>query len=77
MDFECERRRREENFEFLDSLLRYFTYFRTRFEEKLQPQKGIFNSPNFVRLKKYSCKTLYCTRKYVVLNVLPPSWLRH
>ena len=44
MDFECERRRREENFEFLDSLERYFTYFRTRFEEKLQPQKGIFKS---------------------------------
>jgi hypothetical protein len=56
MDFECERRRREENFEFLDSLERYFTYFRTRFEEKLQPQKGIFKSPNVVRSKKYLCK---------------------
>ena len=42
MDFECERRRREENFEFLDSLECYFTYFRMRFEEKLLSQKGIF-----------------------------------
>ena len=56
MDFECERHRREENFEFLDSLERYFTYFRTRFEEKLQPQKDIFKSPNVVRSKKYLCK---------------------
>ena len=40
------RRRREENFVFLDSVERYFTYFRTRFGEKLQPQKGIFKSPN-------------------------------
>ena len=64
MDFECERQRREKNFEFLDSLERYFTYFRTRFEEKLQPQKGIFKSPNVVRSKKYLCKTLYCIRKY-------------
>ena len=46
MVFECERRRREENFEFLDSLERYFRYFNMRFEEKLQPQKGIFKSPN-------------------------------
>ena len=45
------RRRREENFEFLDSVERYFTYFRTRFGEKLQPQKGIFKSPN-VRLDR-------------------------
>ena len=43
MVFECERRRREENFEFLDSLKCYFTYFRTRFEEKLQPQKAFLS----------------------------------
>jgi hypothetical protein len=47
------RRRREENFEFLDSVERYFTFFRTRFGEKLQPQKGIFKSPNVVRSRKY------------------------
>jgi hypothetical protein len=40
-----------ENSEFLDSLERYFTYFRTRVKEKLQPQKGIFKSPNVVRSK--------------------------
>ena len=49
------RRRREENFEFLDSVERYFTYFRTRFGEKLQPQKGIFKWPNVVRSRKYLC----------------------
>jgi hypothetical protein len=48
-----------ETFEFLYSLERYFTYFRTRFEEKLQPQKAIFKSPNVVESKKYFCKTLY------------------
>jgi hypothetical protein len=55
MAFESERRRREENFEFLDSVERYFMYFRTRFGEKLQPQKGIFKSPNVVRSRKYLC----------------------
>ena len=49
------RRRREENFEFLDSVERYFTYFRTRFGEKLQPREGIFKSPNVVRSRKYLC----------------------
>jgi hypothetical protein len=51
---------------FFHSLQRYFTYFRTRFEEKLQPQKAIFMSPNVVRSKKniFSCKTLYCTHEY-------------
>jgi hypothetical protein len=46
---------------FFHSLQRYFTYFRTRFDEKLQPQKAIFMSPNVVRSKKniFSCKTLY------------------
>ena len=34
-----------ENFEFLDSLQCYFTYFRMWFEEKLQPQKVIFKLP--------------------------------
>ena len=51
-----------ENFEFLDLLELYFTYFWTRFEEKLQPQKNIIKSPNVVTSKKYFCKTLYCTR---------------
>jgi hypothetical protein len=41
-----------ENFEFFYPLQRYFTYFRTRFEEKLQPQKAIFMSLNVVRSKK-------------------------
>ena len=63
--FECEHQRRKqwvrghaprENFEFLDSLERYFTYFRTWFGEKLQAQNSIFKSPNVVRLKKYLCK---------------------
>ena len=40
-----------EIFEFIDSLERYFTYFRTRFEEKLQPQKGIFKSPIMLNRK--------------------------
>jgi hypothetical protein len=57
--------RRKENFEFLDSLERYFTYFKTRFEEKLQPPKGIFKSPEVVRSKKYLFKTLStCKLKY-------------
>ena len=51
-----------DNFEFLD-FERYFTYFRTRFEKKLQPQKAIFKLPNVVRSKK-NCKILYCTHKY-------------
>ena len=39
----------------------YFMYFRTRFEEKLQPQKAIFKSRlRVVRSKKYFCKTLHC-----------------
>jgi hypothetical protein len=61
MDFECERRRREENLEFLDSLKRYFTYFRTRFEEKLQPQKAFLSRlmfSNVGRSKEYSYQTL-------------------
>jgi phage anti-repressor protein len=41
-----------ENFEFLDSFERYFTYFRTRFEEKGQLQNVVFKSPNAVRSKK-------------------------
>jgi hypothetical protein len=59
MDFKCERQRREENFEFLDSLERYFTYCRTRFEEKVQPQKGSFKSPDVVRSKNIYVK--HCT----------------
>ena len=34
-------------------LERYFTYFRTRLEEKLQPQKAIFKSPYVGRSKEY------------------------
>jgi hypothetical protein len=51
-----------QKFEFLYSLERYFTYFRMRFEDKLQQQKAIFKSPNVVKSKKYLCK--YCTHKY-------------
>ena len=53
----------QENFEFLDSLERSFTYIRRRFEEKLQPQKAIFKSPNVVRAKKYFCETSSSTHK--------------
>ena len=50
-------------FEFLDSLERYFTYFRTRFEEKVLSQKAVFKLGDFVRSKRYFCKTSYCTHK--------------
>ena len=44
MGFECERHRRDENFEFLDSLERYFTYFRTRSLKKSYNHKKAFLS---------------------------------
>ena len=50
-----------ENFEFLDSLELYFTYFRTRFEEKLLPQKAIFKLGDLFNRKNIFYITLCCT----------------
>jgi hypothetical protein len=58
------------------ALERYFSYFRTRFEEKFEPQKAIFKSPNVVRLKKYFCKTLYCDAQIQQQNRTMSSFLK-
>jgi hypothetical protein len=61
-EWEHQKHAPPQKFEFLYSLERYFTYFRMRFEDKLQQEKAIFKSPNVVKSKKYLCK--YCTHKY-------------
>jgi hypothetical protein len=50
-----------ENFEFLDSLERYFMYSRTRFERKVTtPQKAIFKSPDML-LDQKNIYVKHCT----------------